>query len=151
MLRGVAAGGVLAALGLPMARAAERSAPRVVVVGGGFAGASCARALKSNDRALQVTLVEPNAKYIACPFSNAVVAGLRTLKSQTFGYGRVRAAGVKVVHQRVTAVDTQQRSVRLDDGKQLCGMVSIGDVVKTRIAETVSEAAALRDYISATV
>jgi Mg/Co/Ni transporter MgtE len=38
----------------------------------------------------------------------------------------------------------------LDDGDRLCGMVSIGDVVKTRIAETVSEAAALRDYISAT-
>ena len=38
----------------------------------------------------------------------------------------------------------------LDENMQLCGMVSIGDVVKTRIAETVSEAAALRDYISAT-
>ena len=38
----------------------------------------------------------------------------------------------------------------LDDGLILCGMVSIGDVVKSRIAETVSEAAALRDYISAT-
>lgn len=39
----------------------------------------------------------------------------------------------------------------LDDSGRLSGMVSIGDVVKTRIAETVSEAAALRDYISATV
>jgi len=38
----------------------------------------------------------------------------------------------------------------LDDHFVLCGMISIGDVVKTRIAETVSEAAALRDYISAT-
>jgi CBS domain-containing protein len=38
----------------------------------------------------------------------------------------------------------------LDDRLALCGMISIGDVVKTRIAETVSEAAALRDYISAT-
>ena len=39
----------------------------------------------------------------------------------------------------------------LDDNNRLCGMISIGDVVKTRIAETVSEAAALRDYISAAV
>jgi CBS-domain-containing membrane protein len=38
----------------------------------------------------------------------------------------------------------------LDEEFVLCGMVSIGDVVKSRIAETVSEAAALRDYISAT-
>jgi Mg/Co/Ni transporter MgtE len=39
----------------------------------------------------------------------------------------------------------------LDHDEELCGMISIGDVVKTRIAETVSEAAALRDYISAAV
>lgn len=39
----------------------------------------------------------------------------------------------------------------VDDQLLLCGMISIGDVVKTRIAETVSEAAALRDYISATI
>ena len=39
----------------------------------------------------------------------------------------------------------------LDCDEQLCGMISIGDVVKTRIAETVIEAAALRDYISAAV
>jgi CBS domain-containing protein len=39
----------------------------------------------------------------------------------------------------------------LDEDMRLCGMISIGDVVKTRIAETVSEAAALRDYISAAV
>ena len=39
----------------------------------------------------------------------------------------------------------------LDDQFTLCGMISIGDVVKTQIAETVSEAAALRDYISAAV
>ena len=39
----------------------------------------------------------------------------------------------------------------LDDGQELCGMVSIGDVVKSHIAETVNEAAALRGYISAAV
>ena len=39
----------------------------------------------------------------------------------------------------------------LDEEMRLCGMISIGDVVKTRIAETVSEAAALRDYISTAI
>ena len=119
VLKGIAAGGVLAALGLPTARAAGKAAPRVVVVGGGFGGASCARALKSNDRALDVTLVEANATYTACPFSNAVIAGLRPLESQTFGYDRLRAAGIKVVHRRVTAVEPQQRTVRVEDGKRL--------------------------------
>ena len=119
VLGGIAAGGVLAALGMPSARAAAKAAPRVVVIGGGFGGASCARLIKSEDRDISVTLVEANSTYIACPFSNAVIAGLRQLEQQKFGYDRVRADGIDVVHRKVTAVDTKQRKVRLDDGKQL--------------------------------
>lgn len=119
VLGGLAAGGVLAAFGMPTARAATKTAPRVVVIGGGFGGASCARSIKSEDRSIAVTLVEANSTYIACPFSNAVIAGLRQLEQQKFGYDRVRADGVDVVHRKVTAVDARQRTVRLDDGKQL--------------------------------
>ncbi|WP_161828489.1 NAD(P)/FAD-dependent oxidoreductase [Steroidobacter agaridevorans] len=119
VLGGIAAGGVLAAFGIPAARAATKAAPRVVVIGGGFGGASCARLIKSEDRDIAVTLIEANSTYIACPFSNAVIAGLRQLEQQKFGYDRVRAAGIDVVHRKVTAVDTKQRTVRLEDGKQL--------------------------------
>ncbi len=119
VLGGLAAGGVLAAIGFRVARAAGASAPRVVVIGGGFAGASCARLVKREDSAIAVTLVEPNATYVACPFSNSVIAGLRQLDQQTFGYDKLRAYGIDVMHRRVTAVDAQRRSVRLDDGKDL--------------------------------
>jgi sulfide dehydrogenase [flavocytochrome c] flavoprotein chain len=119
VLGGMAAGGVLAAFGIAPARAAKKAAPRVVVIGGGFGGASCARLIKSEDRDVAVTLVEANSTYIACPFSNAVIAGLRQLEQQQFGYDRVRAAGIDVVHRKVAAVDTKQRTVRLDDGKPL--------------------------------
>lgn len=118
VLGGIAAGGVLAAFGV-RARAAAKSAPRVVVIGGGFGGASCARLIKSEDREIAVTLIEANSTYTACPFSNSVIAGLRELKQQQFGYDRMRADGIDVIHRRVTAVDTKQRTVRLDDGKQL--------------------------------
>ena len=37
----------------------------------------------------------------------------------------------------------------VDGDKSLCGLISIGDVVKSRIAETLNEANSLRDYISA--
>ncbi len=119
VLGGIAAGGVLAAFGFPSARAASKAAPRVVVIGGGFAGASCARLIKSEDRDISVTLIEPNATYIACPLSNAVIAGLRNLEVQKFGYDGLRQSEVEVVHRSVTAVDAGKRSVRLDDGKQL--------------------------------
>jgi NADPH-dependent 2,4-dienoyl-CoA reductase/sulfur reductase-like enzyme len=104
---------------MPSARAATKAAPRVVVIGGGFGGASCARLIKGEDRDISVTLVEANSIYIACPFSNSVIAGLRQLEQQKFGYDRVRAYGIDVVHRKVTAVDAKQRTVRLDDGKQL--------------------------------
>ena len=38
----------------------------------------------------------------------------------------------------------------LDERQRVAGLISIGDVVKSRIAETVNEANSLRDYISAT-
>src|SRR3954471_2703152 len=67
---------------------AQGAAARVVVIGGGFAGATCARALKHLNSRLAVTLVEPVAQYTACPFSNLVIAGLRDLREQQFGYDR---------------------------------------------------------------
>jgi sulfide dehydrogenase [flavocytochrome c] flavoprotein chain len=120
VLGGIAASGAIALLGVGSARAAAKAAAaRVVVIGGGFAGASCARLIKGEDSSIAVTLIEPNATNIACPFSNAVIAGLRQLEAQKFGYERVRAAGVNVVHRSVTGVDAQRRTVRLDDGSQL--------------------------------
>ena len=80
-----------AASGPRLARA-QASGPRVVVVGGGFAGASCARALRHADPKIVVTLVEPNATFTACPFSNAVIVGLRELPAQQFTYERVAAS-----------------------------------------------------------
>jgi sulfide dehydrogenase [flavocytochrome c] flavoprotein chain len=98
---------------------ARGAAPRVVVVGGGFAGASCARALRKADAAIAVTLVEPNATFTACPFSNAVIAGLRELSAQQFTYERVAADGIVVARTTATAVDSQARSVTLVDGTRL--------------------------------
>ena len=98
---------------------AQGAAARVVVVGGGFGGASCARALQHLDPGLQVTLVEANAVYTALPLSNAVIAGLRELEQQQFKYGRLQSAGIHVVLARTTMIDPQARSVMLSDGSKL--------------------------------
>ncbi|CAA9253065.1 MAG: Flavocytochrome c:sulfide dehydrogenase [uncultured Acetobacteraceae bacterium] len=87
---------------------------KVVVVGGGFGGATCARALRR--AGLDVTLVEAEATYMACPFSNAVIAGLRGLEELRFGYGALRREGVAVVHQAAVAVEVESRRVVLADG-----------------------------------
>ena len=93
-----------------------QSPGRIVVVGGGFGGAACARALKRADARLQVTLIEPNKTFISCPLSNAVIAGLRKMEAQQFGYDKLTAEGIGVVAQAATAIDTQKRSVTTADG-----------------------------------
>lgn len=96
-----------------------QAAPRVVIVGGGFAGASCARALRKADQRIAVTLVEPNATFTACPFSNAVIVGLRELKAQQFNYERVAADAITLVRASATAIDAHARTVGLADGARL--------------------------------
>jgi NADPH-dependent 2,4-dienoyl-CoA reductase/sulfur reductase-like enzyme len=96
-----------------------QAAPRVVVVGGGFAGATCAREVKRNLPNASVTLVEASPTFTACPFSNGVVAGLRDIGEQRFGYDGVRKGGVDVVFQGAAAVDPKARQVSLADGATL--------------------------------
>ena len=113
--------GVSASVGLlampHVARA--QSAARVVVVGGGFGGAACARALKRLDAKVQVTLLEPNRIFTACPFSNEVIAGLRQLEAQQFGYEKIAADGIGVIAQAATKIDAAAHSVALADGTSL--------------------------------
>jgi sulfide dehydrogenase [flavocytochrome c] flavoprotein chain len=99
---------------LPMPAIAQ-AAPRVVVVGGGFGGVSVARNIKALNPKIHVTLVESSQTFTACPFSNAVLGGLRDLKAQQFGYDKVRAAGVNVVIGTAIGVNQSGRTVRLSD------------------------------------
>ena len=69
----------------------QGAGPHLVVIGGGFAGATCARALKKAAPHLLVTMVEANPVYTAPPMSNAVIAGLRALKLQQFEYAGIAA------------------------------------------------------------
>jgi sulfide dehydrogenase [flavocytochrome c] flavoprotein subunit len=116
VVAGVAASAASLAFACP---SLAQSAARIVVIGGGFGGASCARALKRIDSKLQVTLVEPNRTFTACPFSNEVIAGLRNIEAQQFSYDRIAAEGVTVVAQAATGIDPQKRIVSLADGSSL--------------------------------
>ena len=112
------AAGKAAAL-LPLPALAQGSSGRVVVIGGGFAGATCARFVKRMDPRVTVTLVEASQTFTACPFSNSVIAGLRDLTAQQFGYDKTAASGVAINFATATAVDTQARMVTLSDGVRL--------------------------------
>jgi sulfide dehydrogenase [flavocytochrome c] flavoprotein subunit len=114
--RGIAASAAASILPCP---SFAQAAARIAVIGGGFGGASCARALRQLDPKLQVTLVEPNHTFTACPFSNEVIAGMRELPAQQFTYDKIAAAGVTVVPQAATRIDPQTRTVTLAGGNSL--------------------------------
>jgi sulfide dehydrogenase [flavocytochrome c] flavoprotein chain len=118
--RNVVHGTAVAAAALAfLCPARAQSAARVVVIGGGFGGASCARALKRLGPKFEVTLIEPNPTFVACPFSNEVIAGLRDIEAQQFTYDRIAADGVTVMVQAAARIDAQRRMVDLADGQSL--------------------------------
>jgi sulfide dehydrogenase [flavocytochrome c] flavoprotein chain len=109
-LRGSASAASAALLAAPLM---AQGGARVVVVGGGFAGAACARELQRAMPRAAVTLIEASPIFTACPFSNSVIAGLRAIAEQRFGWDALRAEGIAVLHDRAKAVDPQARLVSL--------------------------------------
>jgi NADPH-dependent 2,4-dienoyl-CoA reductase/sulfur reductase-like enzyme len=110
-----AAGAAALAALAPRARASTTG--RVVVVGGGWGGATAARTLARLGHT--VTLVERDAAYVSCPFSNTVLGGFAAMPAITFGHDRLAAEGVTVVRAEAADVDPVARSLTLADGRRL--------------------------------
>jgi NADPH-dependent 2,4-dienoyl-CoA reductase/sulfur reductase-like enzyme len=114
-----AASAALAGIGY-QARAASRPAGRVVVIGGGFAGATAAKYIRMWSPDIDVTLVERDEEFISCPLSNRVLAGVMQLKELTRGYGRLHAShGVKVLRDEAVSIDPAKQAVALASGTSL--------------------------------
>ncbi|OYU32046.1 MAG: flavocytochrome C [Comamonadaceae bacterium PBBC2] len=95
--------------------------PHVVVVGGGYAGATAAKYIRMwSDHGINVTLVEPNPTFISCPISNLVIGGSKTIADITTPYDNlVKRHGVKMVQDRVSSIDADKRIVKLAGGTEL--------------------------------
>lgn len=92
---------------------------RVVIIGGGFAGATAAKYLKHWDNTIDVTLVEPNATHYACILSNLVITGAISMNRINLSYDGLRNRGVKIVQALATAIDPVGSKVGLSNGATL--------------------------------
>jgi sulfide dehydrogenase [flavocytochrome c] flavoprotein subunit len=92
---------------------------RVVVVGGGFGGATAAKYIRLWDPSIDVVLVERESSFTSCPISNLVLAGYSTMPEISRGYDALRRHGVRVVHDEAVGIDSSKKTVRLARGGDL--------------------------------
>ncbi len=95
------------------------SKARVVVIGGGYGGATAAKYIRTWDPAIEVVMVEKGSQFISCPISNLVLGGYRTMDEISRGYDGLRRHGVQVVTDEATAIDPSKKLVRLERGGDL--------------------------------
>lgn len=116
----VSAGAALAALPGCATTSGGKSIGRVVVVGGGYAGAAAAKYVRLWAPDIEVVLVERNAEFISCPLSNRVLAGVMNIQDLTTGYDKLGPKyGVQVVKDEVVSVDADKRTLKLARGDTL--------------------------------
>ena len=110
---------VIAAAGLLNTCGRGPAEARVVIIGGGFGGSTCAKYLRRLDCNIEITLVEPSTRYITCPFSNTVIGGIQPMDSLTVDYSKHEKRRIKVIHATAQDIDAVSRKVVLDNGETL--------------------------------
>ena len=92
---------------------AAQAKRRVIVIGGGWGGATAAKYIRLTDPSIEVTLLEPNKEFISCPFSNLVLAGVESLKNLTLNYNGLRKHGVRIRHEAAADIEPDKKRVRI--------------------------------------
>ncbi len=116
-----AAGAVAALASTGCASVVGKAKPHVVVVGGGYGGATAAKYVRMwSGGSVDVSMVEPNASFVSCPLSNLVLSGSRQLADLTMSYAQLSTKhGVRVIHSRAQDIDPAKRTVTIGVGQVL--------------------------------
>ncbi|MBC7954284.1 MAG: NAD(P)/FAD-dependent oxidoreductase [Cytophagales bacterium] len=116
--RELLAGGALLGLGACATPLAVPSSAKVVVIGGGFGGATAARYVRLlSNYQIDVVLIEPQVSFVSCPVSNLVLGGTRTLADLTSSYDALASRhGVQWVRDTAAAIDAAKKTVALASG-----------------------------------
>lgn len=109
------------AASLPALAASGKRLGHVIVVGGGYGGATAAKYLRLwSQGAVDVTLIERNPAFVSCPMSNLVIGGLKQMEDITVSYDNlVKVHGVKLIQDSVVGIDAQTRKLSLGGGDTL--------------------------------
>lgn len=102
-----------------MASALRAADGQVLIAGGGFGGATCARYLRQLAPSLRITLVDRNASLVTGPFCNTVIAGINPLATITRDHRALAASGICFIQAEIAAIDPHRKGLRLSNGRSL--------------------------------
>ena len=91
----------------------QKSQPHVVIIGGGFGGATCARYLKTLKPHIRVTIIEKKRSIITCPSSNYVIAGFQNMENIQWNLEGLQRFGCSVIHDQAIQIDGAKRTITL--------------------------------------
>ena len=94
-----------------------KTSGRLVIIGGGFGGASAARFAQINFPHIDVTVIEPQKSFVTCPYGNLLLGGTRSLSDITHQYGALKKRGVNFIHDWADAIEPDKKLVKLRGGK----------------------------------
>lgn len=111
----------LAAVTPSLAEAPASTTPHVVVIGGGFSGATCAKYLKMwGGKSINVTIIEANTTYVSPILSNLVLNGQKTTEDLSFTYGDLNSKyEINMIHSLVNSVDKTNQTLTLENGESV--------------------------------
>ncbi len=116
----VAVGAIVTLSQVAKTKEKRKAKPRVIVIGGGFSGATAAKYIKIWGTDIDVIMIERNAHFVSCPQSNLLFSGGRTLQQLTHDYSALTYQyGITVVKAEVVAIDTDRQKVTLHDDVSL--------------------------------
>ena len=103
-----------------MAKADVPAQGRIIIIGGGYAGATAAKYLRlwGGDK-LEIILVEKNTTFVSCPLSNLVLGGSKQIGDLTFNYSGLDRYNIKRLHDEVIGVDVAGRKIMVSEGDYL--------------------------------
>jgi NADPH-dependent 2,4-dienoyl-CoA reductase/sulfur reductase-like enzyme len=115
----IAASTALVSFPLISKAVASQARGHVVVIGGGYAGATAAKYLRTwSNGGLDVIVVEPRSQFVSCPLSNLVLGGNKNINDLTFGYDLLKSNhGIDWVNDEVVSIDAASRVVKMQQGE----------------------------------
>lgn len=114
-LHAIGAGAAIGALaGCATPAVPTKPVGRVIVIGGGFGGATAARYLRMwGGNSIEVFLIDRDSSFVSCPISNLVLGGSRSIDYVTRSREKLRSFGVQLIRDNVTGIDRDKKRIRL--------------------------------------